>query len=221
MVNGTTHNYNFDFSGGRLCLDFANTLSDRKEERPVERLTGYDALVAWALQAGALTSEEADSLLGAAVAQPVEAEEVLHRARTLREAIYRIFSAVAAGTRSTAQDLDTLNRELSATMCNVRLVPSERGFRWGWTQDGLSQGDMSLDRVLWPVVRSAADLLTSEDELARVKECAADDCGWLFMDLSKNRSRHWCDMTSCGNRAKARRHYRRIRGSEVTGDALR
>jgi predicted RNA-binding Zn ribbon-like protein len=213
MTEAITHNYNFEFSGGRLCLDFANTLGDRKQEHPIEGLTGYDALVVWALQAGTLAIEEAERLLETAAARPVEAEGVLHRARTLREAIYRIFSATSAGLTPDAQHLDTLNHELSAAMCNVCVVPSESGFRWGWSQDRSSQGDMSLDRVLWPVVRSAADLLTSEHELARVKECAAHDCGWLFMDLSKNRSRHWCDMTSCGNRAKARRYYRRTKGT--------
>jgi predicted RNA-binding Zn ribbon-like protein len=62
--------------------------------------------------------------------------------------------------------------------------------------------------MLWPVARSAADLLTSQEQ-SRVRECAASDCGWLFLDLSRNRSRRWCDMETCGNRTKARRHYAR------------
>lgn len=129
MTDAITHNHNFEFSGGRLCLDFANTLGDRKEEHPVEGLTDYDALVVWASQAGTLSAGEAERLLETAAARPAEAEEVLHRARTLREAIYRIFSAIAAGLTPDAQDLDTLNRELSAAMCNACVVPSESGFR--------------------------------------------------------------------------------------------
>jgi predicted RNA-binding Zn ribbon-like protein len=67
-----------------------------------------------------------------------------------------------------------------------------------------------LDRVLWPAVVSAAELLTSDD-LGRVRECASERCAWLFLDRSKNQSRRWCDMTVCGNRSKARRHYSRLR----------
>ena len=69
-----------------------------------------------------------------------------------------------------------------------------------------------LDTVLWPIAKSAADLLTS-DRLACVRECAAQNCGWLFMDNSPNQRRRWCNMKICGNRAKARRHYERNRTS--------
>jgi len=49
--------------------------------------------------------------------------------------------------------------------------------------------------------------LLAEGEIARLKICG--NCGWLFIDRSKNRSRTWCDMTVCGNRVKANRHYHR------------
>ena len=63
--------------------------------------------------------------------------------------------------------------------------------------------------MLWPVAWSAAELL-AQGPLERIRECPGQDtCGWLFLDLSKNASRRWCDMRVCGNRAKARRHYER------------
>jgi predicted RNA-binding Zn ribbon-like protein len=65
-----------------------------------------------------------------------------------------------------------------------------------------------LDRMLWPLATSALSLLLSE-EVGRIKECAADDCHWLFLDSSRNQSRRWCDMKACGNRAKARHYYHR------------
>ena len=71
---------------------------------------------------------------------------------------------------------------------------------------------LDLDRVTWWVARSAAELMTSPD-LPFVRECASYDCGWLFMDTTKNRSRRWCDMSTCGNRAKGRRHYERKRAA--------
>src|ERR687888_470126 len=73
---------------------------------------------------------------------------------------------------------------------------------WSW-----ADAAVRLDAPLWPLVRLAAELLVGP-ELERVRECAAGDCRWLFLDTSKNRSRRWCDMKSCGNRAKVRRFYR-------------
>jgi len=71
-----------------------------------------------------------------------------------------------------------------------------------------------LERINWLIVRSAADLLTS-DKLHDVRACSAEDCRWLFLDISKNHSRRWCDMETCGNQAKARRHYRRKKSARV------
>ena len=85
------------------------------------------------------------------------------------------------------------------------MAPSTDGLAWGWADE------LALDRPLWPIARDAAELLTDREALARVRLCAADDCDWLFVDLTKNHSRQWCDMKSCGNRAKARAYYRRHR----------
>src|SRR5207302_22567 len=72
----------------------------------------------------------------------------------------------------------------------------------------------TLDRMLWPVIRSAADLLVS-GEAQRVRRCASETCDWLFLDTSRNHSRRWCDMSGCGNRAKARRHYARAKAGRL------
>ncbi|MBN1859137.1 CGNR zinc finger domain-containing protein [Candidatus Bipolaricaulota bacterium] len=82
---------------------------------------------------------------------------------------------------------------------------SEERFQWGW-----SDAEDQLEWPVWILARSAADLLTS-DERDRVRRCAGPDCGWLFVDISRNHSRRWCDMADCGNRAKARRSYARKR----------
>src|SRR5579884_2172286 len=106
-------------------------------------------------------------------------------------------------------DLKLLNMRLSEAMAQARIVPDTQGYKWDWVRD-----EQALDRILWPVVRSAADLLTSE-KLPDVRACAAEDCRWLFLDISKNHSRRWCDMQTCGNQAKARRHYQRAKGRTV------
>jgi predicted RNA-binding Zn ribbon-like protein len=130
---------------------------------------------------------------------------VLERARNLRSAMYAIFSALAADRRPPNADLELLNVELASAEAHARLVPDGAGYAWGW------QG-RALDLPLWGVVRSAAEVLTSDQDRRRVRECGGTDCHWLFLDTSKNRTRQWCSMQSCGNREKARRHYRKVRG---------
>ncbi len=193
-------------TGGKLCLDFANTAEYRSPAiKPEdEHLTDYAALVAWGQQAGALADAQAHHLLTLAAAQPDAAARALARAIALREAIYRLFSSVARGDTLTASDLEPLNTALAEGLAQARLALAGQQVIWTWAETP------ALDRILWPVARSAADLLTSE-ERERVRECAGERCTWLFLDTSRNRSRQWCDMQSCGNRAKAKRHYQRRR----------
>ena len=207
MIETEIETDNFSFIGGAVCLDFTNTVSNFSQDRSNERLHRYPDLVAWASRASLVTSDEAQDLLNQAERRPAEAETVLGRALALREAIHQVFEEVASGLQPGAAGVAALNAELREAMCHSRIVPTAHGFDWDW-----AGGDNTLDRVLWPVARSAADLLTS-DAKARVRECGGDDCEWLFLDTSRNHSRHWCDMRDCGNRAKARRHYHRTRGA--------
>jgi predicted RNA-binding Zn ribbon-like protein len=189
--------------GGELCLDFTNTLSTRIEGLGREYLTSYRDLVAWSRHAGMLNQEEARTLLQKAAHQPDRAAAALERAIALRETLYRIFSAIASSRQPPKADLAATNRALHEALSRLEVVPAAGGFAWSWVAD-----EAGLDHVLWPVVRSAAQLLTS-DELARVGECAREGCDWLFVDTSKNHSRRWCTMAVCGSRVKARRYYRR------------
>jgi predicted RNA-binding Zn ribbon-like protein len=192
-----------DLVGGRLCLDFANTVSTRAEGQRHEYLARYGDLVAWGQHAQILAGKEAEALLHDAACRPTAAHAELEHALQLRETIYRVFSAVAGDREPETTDLATLNTALRETLARLEVHPSPGGFQWRWVAD---EGD--LDRILWPIVRSAADLLTSED-LGRVRECAREGCDWLFVDLSKNHSRRWCSMAMCGSRVKSRRYYQR------------
>jgi predicted RNA-binding Zn ribbon-like protein len=184
--------------GGRLSLDFANTADWHASDHPVEFLT-------WSQHVGILTAHQAQRLLKKAARRPEDANAVLERAIALREAIYQIFSAISRGHPPQAADLATFNAELSGALAQSRIVSTAEGFAWDW-----AAAEDALDQMLWPVVHDAAGLLTSE-ELDRVGQCADDRCGWLFLDTSRNRSRRWCSMEDCGNRAKARRYYERKR----------
>jgi predicted RNA-binding Zn ribbon-like protein len=199
--------------GGALCLDFANTTGWRPEPGDEERLRDYEDLVVWAERGGILTSIESRGLRRLGAADADKASAVHLRAVALREAVYRIFSAVADGAPVGADDVALLNREVNATLRHLRLAPLGDGFAWAWPREG------SLELPLWEVARSAAELLVSPD-LARVRECSGERCDWLFLDKSKNRSRRWCDMANCGNRAKAKRNYARRKGLEA-GPAAR
>jgi len=192
-------------SGGRDCLNFANTVGGRRPDRPREYLNTYNDLLAWSLHAGLLDGAQADHLAREAERRPAEAAQVLAEAISLREAIYQIFSANARAETVPAADLALLNTALSKALARLKVESDPDGFSWSWPTD-----ETALDAMLWPVVRSAAELLTSV-EREQVRECAGDTCSWLFLDTSRNHTRRWCDMKDCGNRAKARRHYARSR----------
>ena len=199
---------NIELVGGRLCLDFANTVSTRIEGQGREYLSDYGQLVAWSQHTRILTDAEAEVLLDGVASRPDLAAAALERAIALRETIYRIFSATADGREAEEVDLSALNRALHHALARLEVVPTADTFHWSWVV-----GSDDLDYMLWPVVRSAADLLTSDD-LRRVRECVREGCDWLFVDLSKNHSRRWCSMNTCGSRVKARRYYQRKRGKE-------
>ncbi len=192
----------FDFAGGQLCLDFANTHGGSRA-RPKEYLLDYLDLVSWGRQAGVLTEREAQRLAQAARHRPADAARTLGEAKALREALFRIFQAAINHRAPAAEDLSALNAALHEAHRHLRLEAGASGFEWRWTGDG-----EALDRMLWPVARSAVALLTGP-ERARIHACESPTCDWLFLDMSRNHSRRWCDMRDCGNRAKARRYYAR------------
>lgn len=193
----------FELSGGALCLDFANTWGNHADPGS-DRLLSYDHLVAFARQTGLLDERTAAAISRAAVDSPERADAALSIARELRQALYRIFSARARGRDLPPSDVERVNGLLGEALSHRRLRPREDGLEWGWSE--VDPDDLQFP--IFPVVESAAALLTSRD-LGRIRECDAGDCNWLFLDRSRSRSRRWCSMTSCGNRAKARRHYRR------------
>lgn len=198
----------FRFVGEDLCLDFANTVSGRKDLLGGRRdsLHNYADLVAWARQAGALTNEQATELRSEAERRPEEAQATLEHAAGLREALYHIFSATLAAKPTPESDLAVLNSHVAHATSRLHLISRHqgKGCAWQWAGDG-----SELDRMLWPVSRAAADLLTS-NRLEKVRMCSGESCGWLFLDLSRNHTRRWCDMRDCGNRAKVSRHRRRL-----------
>jgi predicted RNA-binding Zn ribbon-like protein len=192
----------FEFSAGALCLDFVNTLADRPRCRE-EKLGEFTDLLGWAAAAEVVDATELASLRRRAAKQPGRAQKAFRDAIELREGLYRIFSGLAAGEATPPDELAALNVALREALPHLRLGERGDGVRWHWAGPAAR-----LDRILWPVTRSAAELLTSAD-VCHLRECASDRCSWVFIDNSRTRRRRWCDMKTCGNRAKARRHYAR------------
>jgi predicted RNA-binding Zn ribbon-like protein len=178
-------------------------------EARYERFETYLDFVRFGRHFELLTEDEAQQLQEEAAHRPGEARVMFETGLALRDMLHRIFTAVATGQALPQADLAALNSFLSRVLPHLQLIPREGGFIWGWTR-----AERELEQVFWPVVYSAAELLTSE-KLGRVGLCADEDCGWLFLDVSRNHSRRWCEMQHCGNRDKARRHYRRSREAKT------
>jgi predicted RNA-binding Zn ribbon-like protein len=196
--------------GGVLCLDFANSVSGLHDgEHEIEHLSGYEDLIAWAMHADALPFSQAQALVARGRADGPGAARAHHRALGLRDAIHDVFAAIAVRDPVPEQAMDSFNAALTDALRHARILPEDGVFKWGW--DDVSA---RLEAPLWPVLRSAADLLTT-GKLDRIKQCPYPHCGWLFVDLSKNKSRRWCEMSVCGNRTKARRHYMREKRVEA------
>ena len=201
----------FEFVAGHVALDFVNTVDWRSD--PVRRhdlIGGPGDLIVWGTKAGLVSAAEARQLTAAAERDRRRADLAVQRARRIREVLARMLDAAGRGGRPEKADLRRLNAFTHAALRRRRLELRGADYAWAWaTADG-----RALDAILWPVILAAADLLTSPGR-SNIRACAANDCGWLFLDTSRNRQRRWCTMKSCGNRAKARRFYARAPGRSV------
>jgi predicted RNA-binding Zn ribbon-like protein len=230
----------FELVAGHVALDFANTLDNRYSPAvELELLQSYDDLLRFCAQARIMAPAQVRRLHRLAFLKGTGAVvAALRSALRLREAIERIFSAIAqdgaqdhvqnhdqrhprrkrtSARGFDANDLAILNGYVKNALVHRRIapaiasagaptiVPNGAPLAWQW----IGQGS-DLNAPFWPIVLAAAELLASGD-LALVRECRSATCRWLFLDQSKNHSRRWCDMKTCGNRVKARRYYHKPR----------
>lgn len=201
----------WEFIGGRVCLDFVNSVDIRRTTKGKriryvaqgEMLREYRDLVNWGKEAGILSDRSASTLLGGAGRR--EAENAFRRALVVREAMHRIFLKVLAHRAPAPSDTAILSEEYARALRHRMLHYSDAGFQWEFRPAATEP-----DSMLWPVVLSGAELLVSGN-LSRLRECPGRNCGWLFLDESRNGRRHWCSMRTCGNREKIRRFRRRHR----------
>ncbi len=186
------------FIAGARCLDFLNTT----EDGGVERLTSYAEFVVWSKAAGLIDAAGQRRLLASAAKQPRAAAKALALVLEARAALADLFRGSAPErTRAMA----AINEVLTQDRFVMQLESGKSGFCHHWKPDG-----PALRQPLLILLREAAVLLSSPAR-AQIHHCAGDDCGWFFLDTSRNQSRRWCEMETCGNKAKARAHYHRQR----------
>lgn len=195
--------HSFSLDGGHPSLDFANTLDDRFASQPAELIPDYQALLAFVAASGMIAQDACNLLSLWAEGRPREAAVVHATALSLRASIYAVASALVDGLQPDPSDLDVITRISGRARAAGQFVFDGEGFRWSW--ENLAD---DTERPLWQLADAAIELFTRED-LTRLRICAANDCGWIFLDETKNRSRKWCDMATCGNRAKAARYRER------------
>jgi predicted RNA-binding Zn ribbon-like protein len=197
------------FQAGDLALDFANTVDWHASENPEELLNSYTDLVNWSFDYNLLSQADVHALHDQAGEHPEQAADTLSIALDLRETIYRIFSAIAHRGTPLEEDLESLRTALVQAISASRLVLKDEGFKWDWNYEPLNEEPLAFNQMLWPITQAAMDLLLSK-KLSQVGQCADErGCGLLFIDTSRNHSRQWCSMETCGNRAKAQRFYQK------------
>ena len=189
----------FRFVAGDPSLDFVNTADWTPRGLQADRFTDYARLLEWARGAGVLDAAAARRMGQAATGDPRRAAAALDTACRVRDALQDVFASAVAG-RANVKGLENVNELLADAAAHVRLVrgPGSRLVR-GWA--GLGESPESL---LWPVVWAAAELLSSSD-VERLRMCAGEDCGWMYVDRSRNGLRRWCEMSVCGTAEKNRR----------------
>jgi predicted RNA-binding Zn ribbon-like protein len=185
--------------GGHPALDFVNTVDSRGERWGPEFLNTYSDLVTWARRLEVIDDDEQTVLLSKAMESPVQAQRELVQARELREALHRIFLTESDEAPVGEEDLALLDRAVQPAQSQRRLVSVAGTIRW--QHPPAEQLDAIAHRIGW----LAAELLTSKAERRPIRACQGPNCGWLFLDHSRNGHRRWCSDRTCGSHARVRK----------------
>jgi len=181
---------------GDLALDFCNTAGEHLSERPNELLRDWESFLRWATQVGLAGPKSYSELLS----HPEQLDQIIR----LRVVIYRVSLAVATSRPISKRDVAFIRECANAPRPEIEF----RGNAGEWRPTP-SHASEQLCAVL---ANEALSLLCSP-KAVRVGICDGGKCGWLFLDESRGKRRRWCDMSDCGSRAKARRHYEKHKGT--------
>jgi predicted RNA-binding Zn ribbon-like protein len=186
------------------ALELVNTLDMRFSGETIELIPTYKDLLRLCTQLNLLSAQQAGRL--ARNVDEKTAQRVLASTVELREALAAVLYSRIDGSKVPAAEVEKLERHFQSAAVHRRLLAGASHWYWSW-----SGAERKAEIPLWILAQAATDLLVSSDaEL--IKDCGDPTCRWLFLDISKNHTRRWCDMKTCGNRMKARRHQARYQG---------
>lgn len=191
-----------ELDGGSLCLDLVNSVRNRFEDPLFEFIVTPEDLILWGSRTQIIEKNYKRGLENYILRNQEKAKHDLRKILKTRELLYRIFLKLSQKKLPEEKDILLFNKELSLVLNHLKLE----------IQDSLEVKilwDNKSSDLLWmlfPIVKSAYDLLIS-DFKDRIKEC--QNCGWLYLDKSKNNSRLWCNMKTCGNTVKIKKYYQK------------
>jgi predicted RNA-binding Zn ribbon-like protein len=193
----------FQLIAGHPALDLINTLDYRyRGTGTEENLNTYDDLLRFLTQSDLLSESKARKLKRLE-STPAERAQVLQQVIAFRETLAAIAYALLDHREIPEESLASLEAHIKQASAHHRLIADNSRLEWKWS--GLTR---DLASPLWLLAEAAAGLLLSE-QTANLRGCASETCRWLFLDTSKNHTRRWCEMKTCGNRMKARRFHAR------------
>ena len=193
--------------GGPVCLDFTNTIKHRYEEPYVDYLSGSEEWLIWTKRSALITDVELKLIQRHVQQNPIKSQKEMQVVIRTRESIYQIFKSISHDQKPPPESLQLFTEKLHFAFKRISLtIGVNRKVSESW-----SDKVVDLLTPLAPIVKSAYELLNS-NTLKRVKDCK--NCGWLYLDKSKNNSRKWCSMLTCGSSDKARRYYRKTKSNK-------
>lgn len=204
----TPQGFRFELSGGDISLDLVNTVDMRPLESRKELLATYSSVCSWARQSALITAGQESELIGRASRHKHKAEAARKKFVETRECLFAMLMALTEGQKISKELRQAWTQLAHHAIAQHELVEHHRGLAW---RNAANRHD--FDFMLWPIIHAAVALLTGPQS-ERIRRCAAETCDWMFLDTSKRGNRRWCDMTVCGNRAKARRFYLRTKASK-------
>ena len=194
MLNAGDYKGNYKLIGGLICFDFTNTVSWRETEHPHEWFDSFDNFTKWTEITDILEKEQAKELLKTLQGSREEGERHLNKMIEIREFLFNLFNHQVREGSIRPDDLQRLGVLGQSVYNHQMLAPSGSSYQWTWRND-----ISPLDKIHYTVIGAALEVITRHD-LSRIKKCPS--CQWLYMDMSKNKSRRWCTMEDCGNRHK-------------------
>ena len=187
------------FDGGKLCLNYINTIHNRFEEPWVDYFQSLDDVFQWAFRAGIINSIRVRMLNNNLQNGVVEGSDILTEVIYLREVLCKMFTCIAREETIPENNLTEFNDIISNYSSHLKVTLKGNSYieEWDYPED-------SFSLIIAPILKDAYDLLLFADH-KRIRECP--NCGWIFFDSSKNGMRRWCSMSTCGSNVKALNWY--------------